>query len=64
MNSRQRILAALDGNIQDRIPLTEIGIWPETIRRWKTEGLPENLSPHDYFDLDKIGIYVLDRNIP
>ena len=57
MNSRERILAALTGSDADRIPITEIGIWPETLRRWRLEGLPEGVSPHDYFELDKIEFF-------
>lgn len=63
MNSRQRILAALSGYELDRLPITEIGIWPETIQRWKKEGLPEQLSPADYFGFDKIDFYSFDASL-
>lgn len=63
MNSRERILAALTGSDADRIPITEIGIWPETLRRWRLEGLPEGVSPHDYFELDKIEFFSFDGTL-
>jgi len=56
MNSRERILAALNGSDMDRLPICEIGIWPETEQRWRTEGMPEDVSLADYFNLDKISI--------
>jgi len=63
LNSRERILAALSGGEADRVPLTEIGIWPETIRRWRAEGLPEALSPHEYFGLDRIEFFSYDASL-
>jgi uroporphyrinogen decarboxylase len=63
MNSRQRILAALNGEKADRVPITEICIWPETRVRWNSEGMPENISPEDYFGLDKITILPLDSSL-
>lgn len=38
MTSRQRVNAALERRDHDRIPRHET-FWPDTIRRWKTEGL-------------------------
>jgi len=38
----------------DRIPIID-SPWAGTIRRWKREGLPENVSWADYFGVDKIG---------
>jgi uroporphyrinogen decarboxylase len=63
MNSRQRILAALNGEESDRIPLMEIGIWPETRKRWISEGMPENISPEDYFGLDKLAVFPIDSSL-
>ena len=63
MESRERILAALSGGEADRVPLTEIGIWPETIRRWRGEGLPAGASPHEYFGLDRIEFFSFDSSL-
>jgi uroporphyrinogen decarboxylase len=63
LNGRQRILAALSGAEADSIPLVEIGIWPETLRRWRREGLPEGVSPHEYFGLDRIAFFSFDAGL-
>jgi uroporphyrinogen decarboxylase len=63
VNGRERILAALNGGGSDRVPLTEIGIWPETLRRWRKEGLPEGLSAHEYFGLDRIEFFSFDGSL-
>jgi uroporphyrinogen decarboxylase len=63
MVGRERILAALDGKDCDRVPLTEIGIWPETIKRWEGEGFPRGVSPQDYFGLDKIEFLSFDCSL-
>jgi uroporphyrinogen decarboxylase len=63
MNSRRRILAALSGEETDRVPLMEIVFYPETRTRWISEGMPGNVSPWDYFGLDKIAILPLDSSL-
>ena len=63
MNSRERILAALEGKKPDRIPIMEIAIWPETIERWEKEGLPSGVSPQDYFELDKVEFFTFDGSL-
>ena len=63
VTSRERILAALGGASADRVPLTEIGIWPETLRRWRTEGLPPGVSPHEHFGLDRIEFFSFDASL-
>lgn len=56
MESRKRLINALTGDKTDRVPLTEICFWPETIKRWEKEGLPEGVSPLDFLGMDKIHI--------
>ena len=63
MNSRSRILAALNGGEMDRIPVTEIGVWPETRLRWIGEGMPADVSVEDYFGLDKIEVFPFDASV-
>ena len=63
MNSRQRIQAALNGEKMDRIPMLEIGFWPETLERWHKEGLPAGCSPHEYFGLDTIEFFSYDTSL-
>ena len=50
-------MAAIDGRETDRLPVTEIGVWPETRLRWIGEGMPENVSCEDYFGLDKMLVF-------
>lgn len=58
MNTRQRLLAALDLAPLDRLPNFEFGYWEATILRWHAEGLPKHLiSPQEvesYFGLEGI----------
>jgi len=34
--------------------MAEICFWPETVERWRKEGLPALVQPEDFFGLDKI----------
>jgi len=34
----------------DRMPVIHWGGWPETEERWRREGMPEGVNPHEYFD--------------
>lgn len=57
---KERIIAALEHRTLDRIPICEQGIWPETIQRWETEGLPKGTDPVEYLELDKIYSFNFD----
>lgn len=48
MDSRQRILTALDHREPDRVAIQD-SPWQATVARWHQEGLPEGTSPADYF---------------
>ena len=48
MNGRERILAALNHEEADRIPLTDY-LWTATAERWHQEGIPEDVTPAEYF---------------
>lgn len=52
--SYDRITAALRHQTLDRIPMCESYYWPETIQRWRAEGLPADTDPVEYFGLDRI----------
>jgi len=56
MNSRERIIETLSFKVPDRIPIFESSFWPETIERWRREGLPnhvrEGYGIHEYLDMD------------
>lgn len=51
MNSRERVVAAIERSGLDRIPLAD-SFWEDTITRWQDEGLPVDMAPADYFDFD------------
>jgi len=40
MNDRQRFHATMHYEPRDRAPICDFGFWPETIQRWKSQGLP------------------------
>lgn len=54
MTSRERILAALQRRQPDRLPMCETQYWPQTLERWRLEGMPEAVAPIRYFGLDSI----------
>jgi uroporphyrinogen decarboxylase len=58
MNARERYLNSLLGGSIDRFFRYEIGAWPSTIRRWKKEGLPQNVSDEEKLNEQ---LYILDK---
>ena len=53
MNSRERVAGVLDGGVPDRVPMSD-AYWETTIARWRREGLPQDVSPEEYFGVDEI----------
>ncbi len=53
MDSRERVLRTLAGQIPDRVPLDD-SYWETTVARWRQEGLPPGISPRDYFGTNEI----------
>lgn len=57
MNERERFLRYMHFESVDRIPLMEMGVWPETLERWHNEGLPRWVTSirhlEDYLRLDR-----------
>jgi uroporphyrinogen decarboxylase len=57
MNQRDRFLRYMTFQEVDRIPLMEMGVWPETFQRWYHEGLPRWVTElrhlEDYLQLDR-----------
>lgn len=51
MIGRERVLLALNHKEPDRIPMKD-SPWGATIKRWKSEGLPDDVDISDYFDWD------------
>ena len=53
MESRERVSTVLSGGIPDRVPLHD-AYWETTVERWHREGLPQDISPYDYFGTNEI----------
>ena len=54
MTTKERVARMYAHQDADRVPIIDHP-WPTTLTNWKKEGLPEDISYIDYFDLDKIG---------
>ncbi|MHB9037245.1 MAG: uroporphyrinogen decarboxylase family protein [Armatimonadota bacterium] len=52
----------MDFKKPDRLPVWDLGYWPETLERWYDEGLPRNVDLVDYFGLDRIEFAPVDFN--
>jgi hypothetical protein len=57
MTSRSRLQLTLHHGIADRVPMTDTCYWPQTVERWRTEGLPDGVEPADHFGLDPIATF-------
>ena len=55
MTSQERIETVLSGGVPDRVPFQD-SYWATTIQRWRREGLPVDISPHDYFGCEIVRI--------
>jgi uroporphyrinogen decarboxylase len=53
MDSRDRVLRVLSGEVPDCVPLDD-SYWETTVARWRREGLPAEISPRDYFGTNEI----------
>jgi uroporphyrinogen decarboxylase len=53
MTSRERITRAVNHQDADRVAIQD-AIWATTEARWRREGLPEGVSPTDYFGFEMV----------
>ena len=63
MTSRERFRLTLSRQEPDRVPMAEICFWPETIERWRQEGLPEDQDPGSFLGLDPIQMVGADLSL-
>ncbi|HET6384271.1 MAG TPA: uroporphyrinogen decarboxylase family protein [Armatimonadota bacterium] len=61
MTSHERFSRMFQHREADRIPIID-DPWGATIQRWHSEGLPENVSFIDYFDLDRVAHINVDNS--
>jgi len=52
-SSRERIKLALNHVEPDHIPIHDT-VWEATVERWRKEGLPDDVSPSDYFGYEMV----------
>lgn len=48
MDARELWLRIMNHGEVDRIPVFHYGVWPETLRRWHSEGLPLHVGLSDF----------------
>lgn len=63
MTSRERIRTTLRRQQPDRVPRCEQSYWPDTLARWRQEGMPADKSPHELFNLDGFANIGLDNSL-
>lgn len=63
MSSRERICTTLRRREPDRMPRCEQSYWPETLARWRQEGMPADTTPARLFNLDAFHNYSLDNSL-
>lgn len=54
MNNLERFKNTLNFKEVDHPPILLDGPWHDTLERWYKEGLPENLSLYDYFEIEEL----------
>jgi len=57
MNDRERFLAVMEYQQPDRVPNHELGVWSQTIPRWRSEGVLDGTMGYNWFvSEDYIGL--------
>lgn len=59
LTTRERFTRMFEHREADRIPVQD-GPWGATVERWQAEGLPQDTSWVDYFDLDHVATIGVD----
>jgi uroporphyrinogen decarboxylase len=49
MTGRERFIEVMEYGEFDRVPNYELGVWPQTAKRWADEGLPPGTLTYDWF---------------
>jgi hypothetical protein len=53
IHEKERFLGTMLGKKVDRFPYYDLDPAPETLERWRKEGLPEDTTVADFFDLER-----------
>ena len=60
-NNRERFLRTMNYQETDRRPLHLVGVWKDTLARWKREGLPEEVQDvHGYLGVKDMALNVIN----
>ncbi len=61
MTSKERFARTFKHQETDRVCMWDFP-WPGALNRWHAEGMPENISYEDYFDVDQVGRVQVDNS--
>ena len=59
MTSKERFKMAFEHKEADRVPMWDFP-WDGALRRWRSEGMPEDVSYEDYFGVDHVSRVIPD----
>ena len=59
MTTKERFQRMFEHREADRVPIID-SPWAGTLRRWRAEGMPENVGWREYFDIDKVASIGVD----
>jgi len=63
MNDRERFHAVMWYQPCDRILFHMVMPWPDTLARWRQEGLPQNKDPHQYLGIERMKLVYAGPNM-
>ncbi|MDR2047921.1 MAG: hypothetical protein LBP69_00550, partial [Treponema sp.] len=61
MTSQERFARMFDHKEADRVVMWDFP-WPGALRRWRAEGMPQDVSYEEYFDVDNVGRVQADNS--
>jgi uroporphyrinogen decarboxylase len=61
MTSHERFSRMFEHKEADRVAMWDFP-WPGALKRWIREGMPENISYEDYFNVDKVSRVIVDNS--
>jgi len=53
LTDRERFVRTMHYQPVDRIPIWDFGFWEQTLVEWRKQGMPEGVSPDEFFGMDK-----------
>lgn len=62
ISQRERFLRTMRYEPTDARPLHLVDVWPDTLARWRREGLPAGVDPHRYLGVEGESLKVFNVN--